>query len=74
MEGMEILEKLLRKHLRIGDVVARYSKTQFIIMLPVCTYESAISVAERLKKRFEKSIGKLRLELLCELDEISGIR
>ncbi len=74
VEGMEILEKLLRKHLRIGDVVARYSKTQFIIMLPVCTYESAISVAERLKKRFEKSIGKLRLELLCELDEISGIR
>lgn len=73
IEGMEILEKLLRKYLRVGDVVARYSSSQFIVMLPLCTYESAVEVTERIKKRFKGSIRQRRLELLCELEALSGI-
>ena len=37
--------KLLTRHLRMGDVAARYSDEQYIVMLPYCDYESSQKVA-----------------------------
>lgn len=71
IEGLEILESVLKDSLRIGDVASRYSPTQFIILLPTCSYESGITVIERIQKSFYKNIGKRRLELLFELTELS---
>lgn len=74
MDAMLLLENLLRKLLRVGDVVARYSLTQYIILLPICTYESIVMVAERIKRAFQKSIGKKHLEFLYELEELTNER
>lgn len=71
--GMEILEELLKKSLRIGDVVARYSLSQYIVLLPMCSYESGILVAERLRHSFDYAKGKLQMDLQYELEEISHL-
>lgn len=70
-KGMEILEDLLRTSLRVGDVVSRYSQTQFIVMLPTCSYESGTAVAERIRKGFQKNIGAKKLKLKYELTELA---
>ena len=71
-QGMTRLEEQLRSSLRIGDVVTRYSVTQFIVMLPACSYESGIKVGERIEKQFANVSKKLRLELRVELQELSA--
>lgn len=69
-EGIQILENILKEMLRVGDVVARYSFAQYIILLPICNYESSVMVAERIKTAFQRSIGKKRLELVYEVEEL----
>lgn len=49
---MEHLEKTLKKQLRRGDVAARYSDNQFIVLLLTCTEETAKIVGERVKNSF----------------------
>lgn len=71
-QGMSQLEQLLRNSLRIGDVVTRYSVTQYIVMLPVCSFESGIKVGERIEKQFMKDCKKLKLELKVELQELNA--
>ena len=68
--GMRILENVLRNTLRIGDVTARYSSTQYVLLLSTCTYEAALIVAERLQKAFHSAAGKRRLTLQFEIEEL----
>lgn len=70
-EGMLLLEKWLRSNLRKGDVVTRYNLNQYIILLPGCDYNSAVIVAERIKKLFYKGITNKNLELTYEIKEIA---
>ena len=71
-EGMLLLEKVIRRSLRIGDVAARYSPTQFIVLLPACSYEAGVTVATRIQKRFCSSIGRRKLELAADLAELTA--
>ena len=68
--GMQILEDILRNTLRIGDVAAKYSATQYVLLLPNCNYESALQVSERLDKKFRSAAGKRRLQLHFELEAL----
>lgn len=72
MDGMTILGNLLRDLLRVGDVAARYSLTQYIVLLPTCNYESGVMVAERIREAFSKSIGKKHMDLTYELEELTN--
>lgn len=74
LEGMDLLERAIRASLRIGDVASKYSPTQIIVLLPTCTYESGIKVAERIGRNFRSSIGNRRLELKYELAEVAGLK
>ena len=40
-DAMEQLKGVLNGSLRIGDVASRYSGSQYVVMLPTCTFESA---------------------------------
>ena len=71
-KGMSQLEELLRSSLRIGDVLTRYSVTQFIALLPACSYESGVKVGKRIEKQFQNAIKKMRLELSIELMELTA--
>lgn len=70
--GMQILETLLKKTLRVGDVAARYSTVQYVLLLPNCDYESALIVAERIEGKFRSAAGKRRLMLHFEMEELSS--
>lgn len=49
---MEHLERLLRSHLRKGDVVSRCSVSQYILLLPQVNYENSCMVCQRIAKAF----------------------
>lgn len=68
--GMQILEELLRRTLRTGDVVAQYSNTQYVVLLPACDYESTQLVADRIERQFRTEAGKRRLILQFEVEEV----
>lgn len=70
-EGMERLEKVLRKSLRSGDVISKYSGSQYVVLLPTCQYETAKMVMERIENAFidiEKKKPRVRLQY--HLDEM----
>lgn len=68
--GMEQMEAVLKNVLRIGDVAARYSDSQYVILLPACNRESCGRVAERISKHFvEKNKGN-KLMVKTEYEEI----
>ena len=68
--GMQILEDLLKRTLRTGDVVAQYSNTQYDELLPACNYESTKLVADRIERLFRTEAGKRRLVLQFEVEEV----
>lgn len=72
LEGMNVLGSLLSRSLRIGDVASRYNAFQYIVLLPTCTYEAGMMVAQRIQQEFQKEIGRKRLELMYELEELSN--
>lgn len=51
-KAMSGLENTLKTALRIGDVVSKYSDSQFVILLPYCSYECGMLVANRIISRF----------------------
>jgi len=55
--GDEVLRQVaavLRHHARPYDVLARYGGEEFVVLLPGTTLESALSVAERLRRAIEQ--------------------
>ena len=50
--AMENLQEQVRMNLRRGDVAARCSVSQFILMLPLANYENSCMVCERIIKAF----------------------
>lgn len=70
-EGMERLEWTLLHSLRSGDVVSKYSGSQFIILLPTCQYETAKMVMERIETAYYADVNKkLKVRLKYSLDEM----
>lgn len=68
--GMDVLQDVLLSSLRTGDVISRYSGTQFIIMLPTCQYETAQMVAERIQQQFYHLVKKTKIKMQYSVDEI----
>lgn len=72
-QGMKNLEKSIKEVLRIGDVAARYSDSQFIILLPTCTYESSVAVAERVLNRFASYDKGKKVRIKTDMEQISEV-
>lgn len=49
---MNNLEQLLCSSLRRGDIVSRYSASQFIVLLPLSNYENSCKICQRISKQF----------------------
>uniref|UniRef100_UPI0040578D39 BTAD domain-containing putative transcriptional regulator n=1 Tax=Acetatifactor sp. TaxID=1872090 RepID=UPI0040578D39 len=70
-QAMNQVEGILKEALRIGDVAARYSDSQFVVLLPTCTYEGCLLVADRILKRFhDKNKGK-RVVIKPDFEEVT---
>lgn len=51
-KAMSGLENTLKTALRIGDVVSKYSDSQYVILLPYCNYECGMLIANRIISKF----------------------
>lgn len=51
-EVMEKLSKIISANLRQGDVVSRYSRAQYVLMLPSANYEDSCKITERIISSF----------------------
>ena len=69
-QAMNQMEGVIKQFLRIGDVAARYSDSQFVVLLPNCTYENCLIVSERIVKHFQdKNKGK-RILVKTDFEEV----
>jgi hypothetical protein len=58
--------------LRTGDVVARYSRTQFVVLLPACQYETGEVAVSRIFAKFDRQKGSKRYRRCFTLREVLG--
>ena len=61
--GMERLQTVIATSLRSSDIFARYSRNQYIIMLPEACYENSLMIGERILRNFDKSRPRLSLNV-----------
>lgn len=66
--AMNTLENVISSCLRRSDVFCRYTKSQYVVLLPTSSLENAEVVVERMKKSFTESVPKL--QLTCKLSLI----
>lgn len=72
-KAMSGLETTLKESLRIGDVAAKYSDSQFVVMLPSCNYECGMLVANRIVSRFYSENAKFRnMKIGINLEEVAA--
>lgn len=65
--AMELLLECICQSLRKGDVVSRFSPTQFVLMLPTLTYENGQMVLNRIGKRFRQEFRSKEITLHTNL-------
>lgn len=68
--AMKSLQHILSISLRSGDVISRFSTTQFIILLPTCNYDTGIMVMNRINENFHIYDPSCKVKLLCEVKEL----
>lgn len=72
-QGVKNLEETLKRVLRIGDVAAKYSDSQFIVLLQNCTCEGSIAVAQRVVETFETYNKGKKIIIKTEAEQISEV-
>ncbi|MFV0411916.1 MAG: BTAD domain-containing putative transcriptional regulator [Oscillospiraceae bacterium] len=73
--GMEYIKKsIMEGLLRRNDVMARYSASQYIIMLSAEQSSGAEVVIQRLRKNFEKPLAAKGLKIVAALSELERMR
>lgn len=71
-QAMNGLEETICECLRVGDVAAKYSDSQFILLLPTCTKDLAMLVANRIvSKMYEKNSKYKKVNVKINIEEVS---
>ncbi|MBR5943810.1 MAG: diguanylate cyclase [Lachnospiraceae bacterium] len=70
-QAMGQLEKAIRRSLRMGDLAARYSDTQFVVFLPTCTYESTKVIAKRVITDFKSLQRSKRVVVRSQMEQVT---
>ena len=70
--GMAQMKACIVSTLRTGDVAARYSRTQFVVLLPACQYETGEMVMHRIFNKFDRQKGSDRYRRCFTLREVLG--
>lgn len=68
--AMEVLQNVLVSSLRRGDVVSRYSPTQYVVMLPAANYEDSTMVVERIVAAFYRTCSPTLFRLTYRVREL----
>ncbi len=70
---MSCLEEALRESLRIGDVAARYSDSQYIVLLPTLDYEDSIMVTNRITANLYEKVSNKRISVKSDITEMAMV-
>jgi DNA-binding SARP family transcriptional activator len=71
--AMSGIEETIRESLRVGDVAARYSDSQFIVLLPGTDQDLAMLVANRLiAKLYEKDQKYNNVDIKINIEQVTG--
>lgn len=70
VRAMDSLGKAISGSLRRGDVYARYSIAQYIILLPTASYENGCSVMKRITTSFKKEYSRKDLMIDYSLQSV----
>ncbi|MGI5967984.1 AfsR/SARP family transcriptional regulator [Anaerotruncus rubiinfantis] len=70
---MDQLLETLRTSLRRGDVISRFSSTQYVLMLPTLTYENGEMVISRICKKFRSECKLKDVKLHTTLQPLDPI-
>lgn len=57
--AMERMSDTIMASLRTGDLLTRYSKNQYLIMLPSACYENSLAIGERILRNYDNSKPRL---------------
>lgn len=68
--AMDTLKEVVVSSLRSGDVIARYSASQYIVLLPTCDYEGGLIALERIEENFYRIATRYHAKLVCDLKEM----
>lgn len=71
--AMDRLEGVIRNSLRRGDVVARFSAAQYVVLLPTVTFENGLRVLERIVKRFSREHRNIPVIIHTKLQPLDPI-
>lgn len=69
---MASLREILRRNLRRGDIVTRFSPTVFALLLPTVDYTTGRAVMERLKKLFYRKNPNSDIAYYYRIGPVSG--
>lgn len=72
-KAMDDLKQCVQTTLRKGDVFARYSLTQYIIMLPTISYENGEMVLERILNSFYKRYTRKNIDVQFKLKPLDPV-
>ena len=67
---MDKLRDCIGKSLRSGDILAQYSVSQFILLLPLTTYENGEKAIKRVLKLFDKQYHYCPLSIIHSLQPL----
>lgn len=73
-EGMNRMEKVLLNYLRAGDVISRYSGSQFIVLLPTCRSDTIKRVIMRIHEQFYKGKKQPKIKVDFQSEEMTDER
>lgn len=69
-QGMDRIASVIATSLRSGDVYSRYSKNQYIVMLPSANFENCLKIANRIISTFTNSKPKLNCKISYNLKHL----
>ncbi len=70
VRAMDALDKAISGSLRRGDVYARYSIAQYIVLLPTASYENGCNVMKRIVASFKKEYTRKDLAIDYSLQSV----
>ena len=70
-DAMVKMQQVLNRKMRIGDVVAKYSGSQYVVLLPTCTFETASMVLKRVLDEFYNITKQKTVRVEYSLSELS---
>ena len=71
-EAMSILERCIIGSLRKGDVTARYSSSQQVVIMLDSSQENGHMIAERIIANYSRMYDNYNVELIYNIEQIAA--